>query len=290
MYIDNAGIIHDATLNQTSAGDNHNKYYRLQLLVSASGSYKTWTRWGRVGATGSHAILGNGSLRDALGNFGKKFKEKTGNSWQNRLDPTRADRKKAFYTFIERQYDVDSSDDEKSEDPIGNQSSKEATTSKPTEPAKSRLPKPVQRLMALIFNQQLFDDTIRILDYDAEKLPLGQLSKRTIERGFQQLKELEQLLVNPGEYGTEVFSRLQTHSNMYYTLIPHNFGFNRPPVIISEEALRKEITLLDSLSNMEIASKIMKGDGGKSDTSVHVLDRQFAGLGLQEMTPRESLN
>ena len=53
VYIGEDGMIYDAALNQTNAGNNNNKFYRIQILVSGAGDYKTWTRWGRVGEAGT---------------------------------------------------------------------------------------------------------------------------------------------------------------------------------------------------------------------------------------------
>ena len=248
----------------------------------------TWTRWGRVGSIGSGAMFGDGSLQVAENYFHKKFYEKAGNSWEDRLEPARTDRKKAFYTFIERQYEDDSSDENEKPGPGLKNVSKEEVSSVSSKHAESPLPEPTQRLMELIFNKQYFEDTMRILEYDAEKLPLGQLSKRTLQRGFQALKELGDLLNNPMvELGRAL--RQEQLSNMYYTLIPHNFGRHVPPIIRSNEALRKEITLLESLSDMEIATKIMKDDVNGGGEAMNALDKQFAALGLQELTPRMPL-
>lgn len=112
VYIGDDDIIYDAALNQTNAGHNANEFYRIQLLVSSSGSYKTWTRWGRVGEHGANAKLGDGSLGNALGFFNAKFKDKSGLLWQDRLAPTPTHTKKPKYTFIERKYEHHSSDDE----------------------------------------------------------------------------------------------------------------------------------------------------------------------------------
>jgi poly [ADP-ribose] polymerase len=43
--------------------------------------------------------------------------------------------------------------------------------------------------MALIFNQQFFASTMMEMSYDANKLPLGKLSKRMLASGFK-LKDL----------------------------------------------------------------------------------------------------
>lgn len=61
-------------------------------------------------------------------------------------------------------------------------------------PAKCTLRDEVKSLMELIFNQQHFQATMTDLKYDMNKLPLGKLSKATITRGFQRLKELADLM------------------------------------------------------------------------------------------------
>lgn len=38
---------YDCMLNQTNIGNNNNKFYVIQVLLSG-GQYYCWTRWGRV--------------------------------------------------------------------------------------------------------------------------------------------------------------------------------------------------------------------------------------------------
>lgn len=73
-------------------------------------------------------------------------------------------------------------------------------------------------------------------------------------------------------------------SNAYFSTIPHNFGRNRPEPIVNQVQLRKEIGLIESLSDMKIAEEIMKEAKTSSESNVHPLDRQYAGLGMSEMT------
>lgn len=290
MYIGEDGMIYDAALNQTNAGENNNKFYRVQVLVSGAGDYKTWTRWGRVGELGKGAILGSGRLESAMVSFEKKFKEKAGVTWSNRFDVPQGNRQKGYYTFIERKYEDDSDDGDVEDLPTASISgaSKNGAVG-PVKRADSALPKSVQRLMELIFNQQYFADTMRELDYDANKLPLGKLSKRTLEKGFEILRDLGELLLDPSiadtKHNMTWLDAIAACSNAFYTVIPHAFGRSRPPVIASDEKLKKEISLMESLSDMQIASAIMIDTGG--DAAVNALDRQFAGLGMQEMTPRK---
>ena len=80
--------------------------YVSQLLENGA-DHKTWTRWGRVGERGQSAVLGSGSLDDALRNFEKKFKDKSGLKWADRGEKPKAGK----YVFVERSYDPDSDDE-----------------------------------------------------------------------------------------------------------------------------------------------------------------------------------
>ena len=41
VYIDSESVIWDANLNQTNAGANNNKFYRIQLIENSAGAFKT---------------------------------------------------------------------------------------------------------------------------------------------------------------------------------------------------------------------------------------------------------
>jgi poly [ADP-ribose] polymerase len=124
--------------------------------------------------------------------FEKKFKDKTGLHWVDRGANPKVGK---FYTFIERSY-VDSDDGEE-EDADAGQPVKPGERLKTPE---STLPKAVQSLMELIFNQQYFAATMTDLNYD--------VNKNTIIRGYQALKDLSALLDDVSlaqtQYGTNL--------------------------------------------------------------------------------------
>jgi poly [ADP-ribose] polymerase len=128
------------------------------------------------------------------------------------------------------------------------------------------------------------------LNYDIKKMPLGKLSKFTITKGYQALKDLSALLLDASiaqsEYGLSYEAATEHLSNSFYSYIPHAFGRDRPPIINNESMLKREIDLLDSLSDMKQANTIMKND--LDSDAINALDRQFKGLNLDEMTPLKS--
>ncbi|KAJ5290934.1 hypothetical protein N7478_000185 [Penicillium angulare] len=272
VFIEDNGMIWDATLNQTDSHKNNNKFYRVQVIVSNDESeYVTWTRWGRVGEFGQSAALGNGTLDEAKKFFERKFKDKSGLKWENRLDPPKAGK----YMFIERDYEADDTEDEQ---PVTKKEKDE-----PDAEVESELTKPLQNLMSFIFNFDHFQSAMASMSYDAKKLPLGKLSERTLKMGFTTLKELAALItstVHDSDWKTSV----DTLSNQYFTIIPHVFGRNRPPILNTDALIKKEIDLLEALTDMDVANEIMKES---KLAEIHQLDRQFQSLGMKEMTRLE---
>ncbi|KAF2675014.1 PARP-domain-containing protein [Microthyrium microscopicum] len=266
VYIDDEGLPFDVALNQTNVGDNNNKFYRIQLLEDAAQSnYYTWTRWGRVGERGQSKALGGGALAGAMKEFEKKFKEKTGLAWDDRFD----DPKPKKYTFLEKSYE-----------PVAGASKVNKTVAEPT------IAQPVQKLMQLIFNAKFMTAAMEALDYDVAKLPLGKLSMRTIEQAYQTLKDLSVFVVDAATVDTNKES-VEELTNRYYTLIPHAFGRRNPPLLTSSDMVKRETELLDSLIDMKKTSEIMNEEEEESQeaTVAHPLDRQYQGLGMEEVTP-----
>jgi len=283
VYIDEDGVVFDVTLNQTNAGRNNNKFYRLQLLAQ-KGQYWCWTRWGRVGEKGQSKMLGQGGFDGALNEFQKKFKDKNGNPWDKRDAPTKLGR----YTFIELNYE--DSDDEKDGSLSGSgprrRPSKESLESEGSM-VESTLPLSVQDLMALIFNLQYFSATMQDLEYDANKMPLGKLSKKTLLKGYEVLKDLAAVIADASLAGGISARRqaIEEKSNQYFSLVPHVASRQRAPLIQSLDALKREIELLETLTDMQLANEIMKSAKTKQVERVNIVDRQYQGLGMQEVTP-----
>jgi poly [ADP-ribose] polymerase len=102
---------------------------------------------------------------------------------------------------------------------------------------------------------------MKSLNYDANKLPLGKLSENTLRKGNLVLKEISDVLGDPTlalttQRGNQA-DILATLTSRYYTIIPHVFGRNKPPVIDTLDRLKREAELVESLGEMEIATEII---------------------------------
>lgn len=288
VYVDHDddATVYDATLNQTNASANHNKFYIVQLLVRNDGQdYRTYTRWGRVGETGQDKLLGDGSLTDARSAFEKKFKEKSGLKWNDRHDPPK-DKK---YTFLPKSFEESSDEEDLPETPAMKRSLTLKSTTSANNESDSTLPAEVQRMMALIFNEQHLANAMHDLHYDPIKLPLGKLSVPTLREGFSVLQELSELVQDPSiatTRGVGLKEAIESLSNRFLTLIPHVIPRgSRPPIIDNDELIKREMELLENLSDMKLANDIMEDAQEGEAGGVSRLEFQYNMLQLNEMTP-----
>ncbi|ETE70760.1 Poly [ADP-ribose] polymerase 3, partial [Ophiophagus hannah] len=83
-------------------------------------------------------------------------------------------------------------------------------------------------------------------------MPLGKLSKQQIAKGFEALETLEEALKKqpPSQ------KQLEELSSRFYTIIPHNFGRNRPPSINTQEVVQAKKDMLLVLADIELAQSL----------------------------------
>ncbi|KAF5377298.1 hypothetical protein D9615_006389 [Tricholomella constricta] len=267
----NEESVWDAMLNQTdvSGNENKNKFYVLQLLHSIGNNAQCYlfTRWGRVGENGQNQCKGPWPSAIAINEFKKQFKAKAAVNWENRVGMVP---RKGKYTWIERDYadENDSKDDEKA-----GSSSKEAAD-----------------LCRLIFSTSLIDAHLSSMNYDAKKLPLGKQTREVNDSQRLRCAKAEVIEQPNGdkakEYGGSRAACEQL-SGAYYSIIPHDFGRQRPTVIDNAILLKRELELVDALGDMEIASKLISStilsDG--QGNPLNPMDANFRSLGLTSMQP-----
>ena len=202
-----------------------------------------FNRWGRVGAKGQSKLAPMASLAKAKSDFEKKFKDKTGNLWSNRDS---FEFVKGKYDMVELDYEEDDKEDDDATD---------AAEDKPI--PDSKLDKRVQDLVKFISNKTFIDQLLREYEIDTKKMPLGKLSKNQVKNGYEVLKRIQNILDGDDDDDDD----LEGLSSRFYTLIPHQFGHQTvPPVINNKTMLKKKIELVESLAELEVASKIITKD------------------------------
>ncbi|KZT08880.1 PARP-domain-containing protein [Laetiporus sulphureus 93-53] len=241
----------DATLNQTDVSKNANKFYVIQVLhpVGSTDQCILYTRWGRVGEYGQkQQKVGQGPFNAAGAVIAFK------SQFRAKAGVAWENRhgtvaSKGKYQWIERVFG-DEEEDPKSD---------EAGPSKEKDEEKvpdSTLPVETQALCRLIFSAKLSEVISQ---------PNGAAAQ---------------------EYGG--FRPAVEHlTGRYYSIIPHVFGRNRPTIIDNMLMLKRELDLVDSLGEMEIASKLITSSIPRNAQGepVNPIDASFLSLRLSRMDP-----
>ncbi|XP_009793726.1 poly [ADP-ribose] polymerase 2 [Nicotiana tabacum] len=236
--------IYDATLNQTNVGNNNNKFYIIQVLENDNGgNFLVYTRWGRVGAKGGTKINGPYTSADAAtSEFESKFYDKTKNYWSNRKDFVCQPKQ---YTWLEMDYDE-----------TGKESSvQELSNSIPkSQPRETKLEARIAKFISLICNVNMMRQQMMEIGYNANKLPLGKLSKTTILKGYDVLKRISDVI------GQSNRKLLEDLTSEFYTVIPHDFGFKkmREFIIDTPQKLKRKIEMVEALAEIEVATKLLQ--------------------------------
>lgn len=170
--------------------DNHNKFYIIQALEDSSGAGYLWIRYGRVGVDG---VKSSSQMSKEMAV--KQF--------------LKTERKKKSKGYTEIQMSLGSS--AKPITPV-------LTVAKKQEFQPSKLQTNVQDFVRLIFNTSLMEQSVVNIGYDVKKMPLGELSKETVLKGYKILRAIEAVLEKKS---TESLADL---TSQFYTNIPHNFG------------------------------------------------------------------
>uniref|UniRef100_A0A7R8Z663 Poly [ADP-ribose] polymerase n=1 Tax=Timema douglasi TaxID=61478 RepID=A0A7R8Z663_TIMDO len=263
--------IYNSVLNMTDIQSGKNSFYKIQLLQSdkrAHNGYQYWVfrAWGRIGTTiGGKKVEDFDSKEEAIKNYESLFLDKTGNRWRDRKNFVKKPKK--FFPI-----DIDYEDE----------SSSLKLDSKST--VESKLAKPVQDLVQMLFDINTMKKVMIEFELDMEKMPLGKLSKRQIQQAFAVLSELQNLVQTKGSD-----TMLLDASNRFYTLIPHDFGIENPPIIKTEDVIKQKVNMVESLLEMEIAYSMLKSSGGEGDENVNPVDAHYLKLNTHiEVLERDS--
>ncbi|KAI5074524.1 hypothetical protein GOP47_0010485 [Adiantum capillus-veneris] len=241
--------IYDAMLNQTNVGDNNNKFYVIQVLESDDGlgQYYVYNRWGRVGAKGQDKLFGVLQRETAISEFEAKFLDKTRNTWAQRanFEPV-----KNKYTWLERDYNDDAEASESKAKDIAKK------PSIPKAPKESKLDSRLAQFISCICSVDMMKQQMMEIGYDANKMPLGKLSKTTILKGYEALKRIAAVLEGSAT------GSLERLSSEFYTVIPHDFGFQRMSnfIIDTNPKLKRKLEMVEALGEIQLATKLLQDE------------------------------
>lgn len=232
-------------------------FYKMQLLYDSNRDlYVVFTRWGRIGETGMNQRTPFTKVDEAKEEFKKIFKQKTGGNNFEELDKFSRVKKKYNLTRINyvtvdvkeylQPFDYDKS-------------------------PKSRLSQSTYELFEEISNVTMYQRAFNQFGIDTKVLPFSGVNKQSLVDARQILLEIQECIKEDIEISKEgikadydklsaVKEKISELSSRYYELIPLERYKNQiAPPLNNQHQIKTQYDLLETLNNIEYASKIMLG-------------------------------
>lgn len=265
IYVANNSV-YAITLNMTdlSAGDRgKNSLYVMQALQhkTKKNRYAFFTKWGRIGMDLNWRVDDEfTSPGPMVHQFEEKFYKMTQNHFESYMNNEFEKKPKGYYPV-----DLDADDEDEEEEEENEKTAAavkerkkrvEALVAATDKPKAERLCPRVASLISLMFNKESITKQMQEMEIDTKKMPLGQLSKRSLKEGAELLEKIETLIKEAGFSN----AKLEDLCNRFYTKVPHDFGMARPPLIDTPEKLQKKFDLIDTLMDIEVAARMMESE------------------------------
>lgn len=212
---------YSCTLNYSNLQNNNNKFYIIQLLQNEiNKKFYIFLRWGRVGRKGQTNLLEFSSEEEAINYYNEKFNGKI------------------EYGYVEIKLNFET-----------------AKLKKEIEQnTKSFLDPYIIELIEQLYDINCIDEQMKQIGYDSERLPLGMLSKENLTEGSKILSKIEKVIEGKEK------GNLKSLSSEFYTIIPHNFGFQHMSyfIINTLDLLKEKIEMIDTLKDVHAVTKILE--------------------------------
>ncbi|MQL98621.1 hypothetical protein Taro_031331 [Colocasia esculenta] len=234
--------IYNTTLNMSDLSTGINSYYILQIIQEDKGSdCYVFRKWGRVGSDKiGGKKLDQMSKFEAIDEFKRLFLEKTGNTWETWEQRQKFEKQPGRFFPLDIDYGV-----------------QQAQRKKDPNIMKSVLASELVKLMKMLFDVETYRAAMMEFEINMSEMPLGKLSKENIQKGFEALTEIQNLLNDSEKYDPSVKKSLIVDaSNRFFTLIPSI----HPHVITDFDDFKAKVKMLEALQDIEIASRLVGFD------------------------------
>ncbi|XP_035550505.1 poly [ADP-ribose] polymerase 1 isoform X2 [Juglans regia] len=253
--LEDGKIIYNTTLSMSDLSTGVNSYYILQIIQDDKGSdCYVFRKWGRVGNEKIGGIkLDEMSKSDAIHEFKRLFLEKTGNPWEAWEQKQNFQKQPGRFFPLDIDYGV----------------TKQVSKNRKNDAARNLAPELVE-LMKMLFNVETYRAAMMEFEINMAEMPLGKLSKRNVQKGFEALTEIQNLLNNNAHDPSVKESLIIDASNRFFTMIPSI----HPHIIRDEDDFKSKVKMLEALQEIEIASRLVGFDADSDDS----LDEKYMKL------------
>jgi len=227
-------------------------FYKMQIVQhKGKDLILLFTRWGRIGDIGQYQKTPFASLDEAIKEFKKIFKAKSGNNWESVKQFNAVPKKYRLVDFKkrvrrkEKQYKIDVENAIKT--------------------IESKLPQPLFELMKSLIAVHSAKDAFRSYGGVESSIPFGLLESEILRKAQTILEQIEKLIderESIKQKDSPDFSKV-THeiidlSEEFYHLIPvYGYQYERLSPLLTANELRDKMELVSNLLHFEYAVELL---------------------------------
>ncbi|KGN57935.1 poly [ADP-ribose] polymerase 1 isoform X1 [Cucumis sativus] len=239
--------IYNTTLNMSDLLTGINSYYILQIIQDdKSSDCYVFRKWGRVGNEKIGGVkLEEMTKSDAIREFKRLFLEKTGNPWEAWEQKLNFEKQPGRFFPLDIDYGVNKD-----------------MPKKPKNYPATKLAPQLAELMKMLFNVETYRAAMMEFEINMSEMPLGKLSRSNIQKGFEALTEIQNLLNSSVHDPYMKESLIIDASNRFFTVIPSI----HPHIIRDEDDFKSKLKMLEALQDIEIASRLVGFDGDSHES------------------------
>jgi predicted DNA-binding WGR domain protein len=227
-------------------------FYKMQIIQEKGKDLiLLFTRWGRIGDIGQYQKTPFATLDEAIKEFKKVFKAKSGNNWENVKQFNAVPKKyrlvdlKRRVRRKEKQYKID--------------------VKKAIDHIESKLPEPLFELMKTLISVNSAKDAFRSYGAVESSTPFGLLNCETLKKSQTILEQIEKLIderENMKQKDSADFSKVTLEiidlSEEFYHLIPvYGYQYERLTPLLTAHELRDKMELISNLLHFEFGVELL---------------------------------
>ncbi|XP_035216657.1 poly [ADP-ribose] polymerase tankyrase-like isoform X2 [Stegodyphus dumicola] len=235
-------------------------FYKMQLIKhKGKDLYILFTCWGRVGDTGQYQKTPYSTLNEAVKEFSRIFRAKSGNNWDDVKNFQPQPKKYRLVELDKKRHAIKCSVklNLKSEE-------------------QSKLSTSLQSLMETLMDIYTIEGTLGDLGVDAcfDVLPFGSLSESTLLAAENLLKEIGNVIaekdnlrqnVKSQEKFAELMHKIVKLSEEFYQLLPiYGYQYEKLCPLFGAPDVHSKLVLIHNLLHIGLSSKLLLGASFKS--------------------------
>ncbi|CAL1296048.1 unnamed protein product [Larinioides sclopetarius] len=230
-------------------------FYKMQIIKHKGKElYILFTCWGRVGDTGQHQKTPYSTLADAVKEFSRIFRAKSGNNWDDVKNFQPQSKKYRLVQLEKKKF-----------------ARRQSVKLNLKSDVPSKLSNEKQNLMESLMDVCTIEDTLQDLGVDStyDVLPFGALSVETLAAAEKVLKDIGDVITEKDNLRqnaksqdkfAELMHKIVTLSEEFYQLLPvYGYQYEKLCPLFSAPDVHSKLKLINNLLHIGLSSQLFLG-------------------------------